>query len=254
LTTDVLLDVAGPVATVTMNRPDLGNAVTPAQAGQLAGTFERLAADPSVRVVVLTGSGSSFNVGAYRPANSVATAPAPMPTEAAELYRARLPVMSRVVQIMYSSHLVTIAAVNGACAGAGLALALAADFRYAAESARFNTGFLSVGFPGELGAIWHATRLVGPARARELFLLPEKLTARQVEAIGLVNGVHEGDELLPAVIAIASRLAGAPSKALAAMKANLVSAESSSLPEHLSLELSAMLDCIATRTPQGEVT
>jgi enoyl-CoA hydratase/carnithine racemase len=102
LTTDVLLDVAGPVATVTMNRPDLGNAVTPAQAGQLAGTFERLAADPSVRVVVLTGSGSSFNVGAYRPANSVATAPAPMPTEAAELYRARLPVMSRVVQIMYS--------------------------------------------------------------------------------------------------------------------------------------------------------
>ncbi|MGC5410130.1 enoyl-CoA hydratase-related protein, partial [Streptomyces sp. DT225] len=83
----------------------------------------------------------------------------------------------------------TVAAVNGACAGAGLSLALAADLRLAAEDAVFNTAFLSAGLSGDLGGIWFLTRLLGAARARELFLLPGRFDARHAAGIGLVTEV-----------------------------------------------------------------
>lgn len=243
---DVLVEVVGSIAKVIFNRPDLGNAVTPTQAEQLLAALRTFAADPAIRVVVVTGSGSSFNVGAGR-SPSRADAPAASPSDVITSYTAQIPVMLDVVEILHSSSMVSIAAINGGCAGAGLALALACDLRYAAASARFNTAFLQVGLPGELGAIWHATRLIGSARARELFLLPGKCTAARFEELGLLTAVWEQEELLPGVLGVANRLAQAPPTVLAAMKANLVLAATSTLADYLPYELEAMTRAVAER-------
>jgi 2-(1,2-epoxy-1,2-dihydrophenyl)acetyl-CoA isomerase len=247
MTEDVVLDIEGPVARVVLNRPDLGNAVTPAQAEELCDALERLERDGAVRVLVLTGSGSTFNVGALDPARHHAAVPA-SPDDPARRYRAQIPLMQRVIEILHESNMVSIAAVNGGCAGAGFALALAADLRYAAASARFNSAFLSAGLPGELGAIWFATTLLGASRARELFLLPAGCDAARLAELGLLNGVSEDGELLPRVAEIAGRLAAAPAGALTGMKANLLAAEHSSLADYLPFETDGMLRCLTART------
>lgn len=236
---EVLLEVAGPVAVLRFNRPDLGNAVTFEQASALATALETL--EHTVRVVVITGSGATFNVGAAgRPGENGRDGG----SGAAERYRMQIPLMQRVVALLREPRWISIAAINGGCAGAGLALALACDLRYAATTARFNTAFLSAGLSGELGAIWLAVRLLGAGRAHELFLLPEKADAGSLAGIGLLNGVREPATMLDSVVAIANRIAGYPPIATAGMKANFTRAQSASWEEYLPFELEGMVRCM----------
>jgi 2-(1,2-epoxy-1,2-dihydrophenyl)acetyl-CoA isomerase len=244
---EVLTDVADGIATITLNRPDRANAVTTEQAGALLATLQAQVDNPAVRVVILTGSGGFFNVGAYRPVGAARVQVTP--GQATTRYREQIPVMQRVIGILHGSRLVTIAAVNGACAGAGFALALATDLRYAAESARFNTAFLSAGYPGELGAIWFANRLIGMSRTRELFLLPGKSTAQDLAGIGLINAVYPGAELNTRVREVAARIAAADPVAVQAMKANFGRAETEPLPAYLSAETEAMITCLTEESP-----
>jgi len=243
------------VATITLTRPDLGNAVTSAQAEHLRAALEALDADTEARVVILTGSGSSFNVGAYRPTGDDDTLADLTGPGRVAVYERQIPVMQRVIELLRQSSLISIAAVNGACAGAGLALALAADLRYAADTAGFNTAFLQAGLSGELGAIWLAIRLVGLSKARELFLLPGRSGAAELAELGLLNGVFSPEDLGGQVTAIARRIAGQPPFALAAMKANFLEASQVSFDEYLAKEHERMLRCLgdssSTRTLGG---
>ena len=100
---------------------------------------------------------------------------------------------------------VTIAAINGACAGAGFGWACACDFRFATASARFNTAFLEVGIAGDMGGPWTLARIVGPAVARELYMLPTKIDAAEALRIGLVSRVFDDDVFLDEVAAIVGR-------------------------------------------------
>jgi 2-(1,2-epoxy-1,2-dihydrophenyl)acetyl-CoA isomerase len=120
---------------------------------------------------------------------------------------------------------VTIAAVNGPCAGAGFAWACACDVRIAARGARFNTAFLDVGVAGDMGGPWTLPRLVGAAKARELYFFPDKFDATEAERIGLVARVVEPDDLAATAHALAARLAAAAPLALRTLKANFVDAE-----------------------------
>jgi 2-(1,2-epoxy-1,2-dihydrophenyl)acetyl-CoA isomerase len=145
----------------------------------------------------------------------------------------------RSSQLLREMPKVTFAAINGACAGAGLAWACAADIRYCAASAVFNTAFMTAGLSGDFGGTWTLSRIVGPARARELYLLAEKFRAPDAERLGLVSAVLPDEELLPFVRAKAERVAGFAPLTVRAIKANL--------NEALDVSFSTMLDREAER-------
>lgn len=131
---------------------------------------------------------------------------------------------------------VTIAAVNGPCAGAGLSWACACDLRIAAESAVFRTAFLSAGLTGDFGGTWSLTRLVGAGRARDLFFRNEKLNAAAAAAMGLVGEVVPDGALMGRVADIASGLAQAPPSVVAGIKQNLNDAQELNLHALLNAE------------------
>lgn len=213
------------VVTLTFDRPDRLNALTARTLAELGETLRSIADDPQVRVVVLTGAGRAFSAGG----DYEALAAGPV---TAEFVRAS----ADVVRLLHSLRPVTIAAVNGACAGGGMALACATDLRIAAESAFFTSAFIRIGATGDLGLPWFLTRLVGSGRARMLSLLSERVPAAEAERIGLVEKVVPDAELAATVAAIAADLAGFAPLALAGLKCNLADADVLDLPEFLDVE------------------
>ena len=152
----------------------------------------------------------------------------------------------RISQLLAEMDKVTIAAINGACAGAGLAWACACDLRYASERAKFATAFRNVGLSGDYGGTWTLARVVGPAKARELYLLASRIDAREAERIGLVNKVLPDDGLMAHVSGIAADLNAAAPIALAQIKKNLNDAPRLGFSELLDLEAARTMLCAAT--------
>jgi 2-(1,2-epoxy-1,2-dihydrophenyl)acetyl-CoA isomerase len=226
------------VATLALRNEGRRNAFAVELLDDLDRELTDLAGDRHTRVVVLTGHGSAFSVGADL------AAPPERRTLRGDSVGADLARLRRVGGIAERLHRlpqVTVAAVNGACAGAGLSLALACDLRIAAERAVFNTAFLGAGLSGDLGGIWFATRIVGHARARELFLLPGRLPARDAAAAGLVTRVSPDDSFAADLAALTARLAGFAPRAARAMKANLHDADRMPLPDYLDAESERMV-------------
>jgi 2-(1,2-epoxy-1,2-dihydrophenyl)acetyl-CoA isomerase len=215
----------GAVATVTLHRPERLNGITNRMMRELHEALHQLAGDPGVRVVVLTGAGRSFCPGA-----DLRSYAAGEPDE-----RLR-PEWFDVTVLLHEMPAVTIAAVNGACAGAGMGWACACDLRVAADTAVFNTAFLAVAVAGDMALPWSLPRLVGAARARELLLFPGKLTADEAHRLGLVGQVVPADALAGEVAAMAARLAAASPAALRGLKANLLAAERLPLADFVALE------------------
>ncbi|MBB4855747.1 2-(1,2-epoxy-1,2-dihydrophenyl)acetyl-CoA isomerase [Mycobacteroides chelonae] len=229
------------VAIVRFTRQDRKNAFTAEQVRALGQALDELALNDSARVLVITGEGGTFNVGGLRP-NRQPTIPSRPWEVSRAAHRSQLRAACEVVRTISRIPKVTIAAINGGCAGAGLALALAADLRYASAGAKFNTGFLAHGNPGELGAIWHSVRLLGRAATVELFALTEKFDADRALELGLVNRVFPDSELLTSVGEIARAIAKFEAGALRAMKANWMDALSASFDEYLERETERLLD------------
>jgi len=219
------------VATLTLNRPDRLNALSPPILDGLLEALPRLAAESTVGVVVLTGAGRAFCAGGdvKRMADEPDERNAP---DAVARLRARM----EVSRLLHEIPKVTIAMVNGPAAGAGLAMALACDLRIAGESARFVTAFAKVGFSGDFGGSYFLSKLVGTGKARELYFTAEPLNASQALALGIVNRVERDAELRAATMEFAKKLARGPRLALAAMKQNFNAAENGSLSELLDLE------------------
>jgi 2-(1,2-epoxy-1,2-dihydrophenyl)acetyl-CoA isomerase len=218
-TTDVIYEVADGVATITLNRPDDLNTMGGQLVPMTLQALEQTAADDSVRAVILTGAGRAFCAGGDLRGMSSALGGAAPPT--LEESVARLRAAMKTSELLHRMPKVTIAAINGACAGAGLAWACACDVRYCAESARFNTAFMTAGLSGDFGGTWTLTRIVGPAKARELYLLAEKFDAAEAARIGLVSAVLPAEELLPFVREKAARVAGFAPLTLQAIKQNM---------------------------------
>ncbi|HEU4759362.1 MAG TPA: enoyl-CoA hydratase [Dehalococcoidia bacterium] len=214
----VLLETAERVAIVTLNRPEKLNAFDYEMAEKLLTALEQAAADPQVRCVVLTGAGRGFCAGGD--ISAMAAGGAALGGEAMDPI-ARLRHEEEVSRLLHEMPKPTVAMVNGAAAGAGLSIALACDIRIAAESARFGTAFARVGFSGDFGGTWMLQRLVGPAKARELYFTADLIDAREAERIGLVNRTVPDDRLRQETIALAKKIADGPPIALARMKQNL---------------------------------
>ena len=228
---ELLESVTARVATLTLNRPDRLNALSSPMLEGLLEALPRLAADPQVAVVVLTGAGRGFCAGGD--VKSMAEGSSQLGTDdAVQRLRGRM----EVSRLLHTIPKPTIAMVNGPAAGAGLALALACDLRVASESARFITAFAKVGFSGDFGGSYFLSKLVGSGKARELYYLGEPLDAPQALALGLLNTVVPDFELLDATTALAQRLAQGPGVALGLMKRNFNAAETGTLSELLDLE------------------
>lgn len=236
--TTIIVDSADGVTTVRMNRPDRLNGMTNLLVAETYDALRSIAGDPSVRVVVLTGEGRAFSAGADL---HVLAEGDPGPPLDAEWFG--IPVL------LHEMPAVTVAAVNGACAGAGLGWAAACDLRFAARGARFNTAFLDVGVAGDMGLPWSLPRLVGAARARELSFLPRKFTADEALSMGLVSEVFDEPEFATSVGERVARLtAGAP-RALRAMKQHYVAAERTSFPDFIALETARHLVLLESADP-----
>lgn len=237
----VLIDISDRIATVTLNRPEKLNALNAELMEVLPAALEQLANDSEVRCLVLTGAGRGFCAGGDISAMaSGAALPEENPVN-------RLRRREEASRLLHEMPKPTIGMINGPVAGAGLSIALACDIRIAAESARFGTAFARVGFSGDFGGTWMMQRLVGAAKARELYFTGELIDAREAERIGLVNRTVPDDQLAAETRALALRIANGPPIALARMKQNLNLALTSDYATLLDAEAEAMIFTGTTR-------
>jgi len=205
----VLTEKRGPIRVITLNRPQRRNAIDLPLRHALADRLEEATADSSVRVIVLTGAGAGFCAGGdISTMRRMGEAESRPRTEAAQ----------RVVRAIWQGGKPVIAAVEGAAFGAGVSLALACDRVVAAADAVFSTAFTGVGLAGDMGIFASLPARVGVAKARELMLLPTRLTGAEAATIGLVDAVVDSGAALTSALADAERMALAPPLAVAALK------------------------------------
>lgn len=203
MTDGLRVEVDGPVATLTLDRPAALNALTVPVKVALREALESIAGDRAVRAVILTGAGRAFCAGQDLAERDEPDA-APLDVEVRERY-------NPIIRALRSMGQPVIAAVNGVAAGAGASLTFACDLRIAAEEARFVLAFGRIGLVPDSGATWFLPRLVGPAKAAELALIGDAVDAAEALRLGLVSRVVPGDQLLVEARAMADRIAeGAP--------------------------------------------
>ena len=235
------------VATLTLNRPEARNALSDELTPALRRMVLRLGNDPSVGALVLTGAGTAFCAGGDVKGMAGDRGPGRRPDRTASEAVLDLQQRQRALTgVLVSLPVPTIAALPGPAAGAGLAIALACDIRFAAAAAFVTTGYARIGLTGDYGINWLLTRLAGTARARELMFTADRVDAKTCERIGLVNRVFPDESLRAETAAFAARLAAGPRHAIALIKRNLESALASDFPAALDQEAELLVEAAGT--------
>jgi 2-(1,2-epoxy-1,2-dihydrophenyl)acetyl-CoA isomerase len=228
------------IATLTMNRPDARNALTGEMQGLLMEAGLRLAEDPAVRVVVLTGAAGAFCAGGdvkgFVANNAKAGGDDEGPSFEQKVYglRSRME-FSRLLHDMPKP---TLAVIPGAAAGAGLSMA--------ANEAKMTTAFSKIGASGDYGGTYFLQKLVGPAKARELYFTADVFTGAEAAAMGIVNKAVPAGDLAAAAQVMARRLASLPTAAIGHMKKNFNVAEYGTLTEVMDAEAISMVRTMMT--------
>lgn len=228
------------IAVLTLDRPQTRNALGPAEWHAIGRHLAFITADEAVRVIILTGAGGAFSSG-----GDLQTMPQRLDLPPSER-EDRLRSDSQVVRALYELDIPVIAAIPGACVGAGLSLALCADIRLCAAGARFGATFHRVGLTGDFGLLWTLPRAVGPARAAELMLTAEVIDAERAERIGLVHRVLPPEQLMPEALRLAEQIEKGPRLAQAMTKRGLRRSHEESLAAMLEWE--AMAQSILSKT------
>ena len=245
MTQDLIETVEGGIATLTMNRPEARNAFSRAMMDAMSEALPRLAVDPAVRLVVMTGSGNAFSAGGDVKgfARNVAGAPAAMSfdTKVTDL-RARM----EVARWLHEMPKPTLAVIPGAAAGAGLSVALACDLRIAADDAKLTTAFSRIGLSGDFGGSYFLNHLVGASKAREMYFSGQVISGADALRIGLVNRAVPSAQLADAARAWAAELAALPTVAVGYMKRNLNTGLRGSLSDVLDAEAQHMIRTFET--------
>ncbi len=228
---NILFEIDGGIARLTLNRPDKLNSFTVAMHLEVRAALEQVKADPSVRVLVLTGAGRGFCAGQDLGDRAVEPGSARVDLgESVEKYYAPLVLALRNLPVP------VICAVNGVAAGAGANLALAADIVIATRSASFVEAFCRLGLIPDTGGTYFLPRLIGTARAMGLAMLGEKLTAERAESWGLIWQCIDDDQFAAATQRLAQHFASAPTKGLARTKQALYASPANTLEQQLDLE------------------
>ena len=239
------------VLTLSFDRPEVKNAIDTAGQKLLVRRLDDAARHPGVKVVVLTGTGSSFCTGA-----DIRTMGAPDPDDAIAREYGQAPLwLAPEARIDRLKHLAgaslqlhgmgkpTIAKLRGPAAGMGFSMALACDFRIAADNAFFISSFAKIGTSGDYGGSYFLTQLVGPSKAKEIYMFSDRVQAAEALALGMVNRVVPDAELDAATDAFALRLAQGPAMAYRYIKQNIHAAAHQTVEEVFDLEARNMIRC-----------
>jgi 2-(1,2-epoxy-1,2-dihydrophenyl)acetyl-CoA isomerase len=233
----IQFEMRGDVAVITLNRPEALNALTLAVAGEFK-TAIATALEQKARAVVLTGAGRAFCAGGdIREMQRIAS----QNGRVEAFFDEPLRELNDCIMLIRRTPLPFIAAVNGAASGGGCNLALACDLVIAGEGARFNQAFVKIGLVPDCGGTFILPRLVGWRQAAQLMMTGEVITAQQALGMGMINAVVADDQLIAQAMAMAERLAQAPTAAIGRIKELLESSAKNDCAEQLELEREAQL-------------
>ena len=214
----------GAITVLTLNRPDRLNAFSDEMLRALIDALQRLGTDSETGAIVLTGAGRAFSAGGDVKAMGSRDVTFEERVQGLRWKQA-------VPQMIRGCPRPVVAAINGPAMGAGFVTAAACDFRIAADTARFGASFVNVGFSGDFGGAYLLSKLVGPMKAREIYLLGDTFGAAEAQAMGLLTKIVPPDALMAEALALAGRLAKGPRVAYAYIKANMLLAETATLAE-----------------------
>jgi 2-(1,2-epoxy-1,2-dihydrophenyl)acetyl-CoA isomerase len=256
-TEDLLGWVEDGVAVLSFNRPASRNALSDAMYAGFAMALPVVATDPTIGCLVITGEGGAFNAGGDvkgfaegHKRDGGGGAPRQSPAVAIDNLRQ---LHAQTTLAIHRLPKITVAALPGAAAGAGLSFALACDFRVATEKAVIVTAFSKIGASGDFGGSYFLTQLVGPSKAKELYVLSERLTAREAAAMGIVNRVFADTDFDQDWRAFARRIAAGPTLANRAIKENINRALIADLATCLDAEATNMITTMLSEDHRSAV-
>ncbi len=239
----IQLEMRGAIAMLTLNRPDRLNALNV----QVAHDFKAAVAEArecGARVIVLTGAGRAFSAGGdLREMQEIAKTDGRVEA----FFDEPLKLLNEAILLIRQTPVPFIAAVNGFASGAGCNLALACDLVVAAESARFNQAFIKIGLTPDCGGTFMLPRLVGWKRATELLFTGELVSAQAAAEMGMINSVSPDNELMNTVMAMAEKLATAPTAAIGEIKMLLEQSAVNDMRSHLDLERRTQIESGKTK-------
>lgn len=254
-TEDLLGWVENGVAVLSFNRPGSRNALSTEMYGGFAAALPVIAEDPSIGCLVITGEGGAFCAGGdvkgfAESHRSDAPSTRPAASAAVDNLRRR---QAEVSLALHRLPKVTVAAIPGAAAGAGLSIALACDFRVATDKAVLVSAFSKIGASGDFGGSYFLTQLVGPSKAKEIYMFSERMSARAALELGIVNRVFADDQFADEWRLFAQRIAAGPTLANRAIKENINRALVADLATCLDAEAGNMVATMSTEDHRSAV-
>src|ERR1044072_1203958 len=239
----IKLEMHGTVAVLTLNRPDRLNALNVQVAHDFKATLAE-ALDHGARAIVLTGAGRAFSAGGdLREMQEIAKKDGRVEA----FFDEPLRLLNEAILLIRQTPVPFIAAVNGVASGGGCNLALACDLVVAAESARFNQAFIKIGLTPDCGGTFILPRLVGWKRATELLFSGDLISAKTAAAMGMINSVAPDEALMSTAMAIADKLAQAPTAAIAQIKMLLEASATNDFGSQLDLERKTQIESGKTK-------
>jgi 2-(1,2-epoxy-1,2-dihydrophenyl)acetyl-CoA isomerase len=239
----IQFEMRGAVGLITLNRPESLNALT-SRVGEEFQAVVEAARQKGARAILLTGAGRAFCAGGdLREMKSIAERDGRIEA----FFEEPLRLLNECILLIRRTQLPFIAAVNGAASGGGCNLALACDLVLAGESARFNQAFIKIGLSPDCGGTFILPRLIGWKRATELLMTGDMVSAQRAFEMGMINAVVPDDELLAQALALAERLANAPTDAIGRIKELLEASAANDYGAQLELERAAQIQSGKTR-------
>jgi enoyl-CoA hydratase/carnithine racemase len=234
----IIFAAVGPIATITLNRPDKLNAFAGPMREEILDALGRIAADDSIRVLIVTGEGRGFSAG-----GDIDHLKQLRERKDEEGFRLVLSNGQKITKTMRALPKPVIAAVNGPCAGAGFSFALACDIRIASDQATFGASFARIGLHPDWGGSWSLPRLVGSANACELIFTGSMISADEAMRIGLVNRVVPNDRLMSTVTELATTMTRSAPRVLRLAKESIYRSLSSDADSAFVRETEVQTEC-----------
>ena len=237
----ILIEKKNNILHIRFNRPDSKNAITRDMFELLLNTLEGCKKDHNLRAIFLTGEGDAFSAGGDVKDMATKEDNSSLEEKTNSLRR-----IMGVSELLYTLPIPTISIINGAAAGAGFAIALACDMRIATQNAKFVTAFSKIAFSGDFGGSYFLTKIIGTAKARELFYLSEVIDAEKAKDLGIVNNIIDSNEIDEYTVNLKNKFKDLAPIAIKYMKKNLNIAEVGDLNLSLNQEALHMMICSET--------
>jgi 2-(1,2-epoxy-1,2-dihydrophenyl)acetyl-CoA isomerase len=238
---NLLIDISNNILNIKFNRPESKNAITRDMFEKLLITLEGCNTNNSIRAIFLSGAGDSFSAGGDVKDMATREDHSSLQEKTSNLRR-----IMGVSELLYSLPIPTISIINGPAAGAAFAIALACDMRIATNKAKFITAFSKIAFSGDFGGSFFLTKIVGTAKARELYYLSDMINANEAKDLGIVNKLVEESNIDEYVESMKLKFQNLPPIAIKYMKKNLNNAELGNLDLSLNNEALFMMICSET--------